>query len=80
MKNGRCRLHGGLSTGPRTKEGMDRMRAANTKHGRYAKPGNPITGPHAGVDYHEFPTRRSPGLNKLLKGMKPILRDIGWED
>lgn len=35
MANGRCRLHGGLSTGPRTPEGIERIRRANTKHGRY---------------------------------------------
>jgi hypothetical protein len=35
MKNGRCRLHGGLSTGPRTPEGIERIRQARTKHGRY---------------------------------------------
>jgi hypothetical protein len=31
----RCRLHGGLSTGPKTPEGRARIAAANTKHGRY---------------------------------------------
>jgi hypothetical protein len=25
MPNGRCRLHGGLSTGPKTAEGIDRI-------------------------------------------------------
>ncbi len=35
MKNGRCRLHGGLSTGPKTSEG--RARCGNWKHGRYSK-------------------------------------------
>ena len=35
MPNGRCRMHGGASTGPRTAEGMARMRAAKTKHGRH---------------------------------------------
>jgi hypothetical protein len=29
----RCRMHGGTSTGPRTAEGLERMRAANTTHG-----------------------------------------------
>ena len=34
MKNRRrCRLHGGLSTGPRTPEGLARIRAARTTHG-----------------------------------------------
>ena len=36
MANGRCRLHGGKSTGPRTEEGRRRMKAANTKHGFYS--------------------------------------------
>ena len=33
MPNGRCRFHGGLSTGPRTADGMARLRAAFTTHG-----------------------------------------------
>jgi hypothetical protein len=36
MANGRCRLHGGLSTGPKTAEGIERIRRAVTKHGRYS--------------------------------------------
>jgi len=35
MKNGRCRLHGGLSTGPRTEEG--RAKCGNWKHGLYSE-------------------------------------------
>jgi hypothetical protein len=31
----RCRMHGGRSTGPRTAEGLARLRAARTVHGRY---------------------------------------------
>src|SRR5215469_134764 len=37
MLNGRCRFHGGLSTGPKTPEGIERIRQAVTKHGRYSK-------------------------------------------
>ena len=33
----RCRLHGGLSTGPRTAEGRARIAAAHFKHGRRSK-------------------------------------------
>jgi hypothetical protein len=33
MSNGRCRLHGGLSTGPRTPAGLARSRRARWKHG-----------------------------------------------
>ena len=35
--NGRCRLHGGLSTGARTQEGLQRISDANIKHGRQTK-------------------------------------------
>lgn len=38
MPNGRCRLHGGLSTGPRTPDGIERIRSAAMKHGRYSQP------------------------------------------
>jgi hypothetical protein len=34
MSNHRCRLHGGYSTGPRTIEGLERLRQARTIHGR----------------------------------------------
>lgn len=33
MPNGRCRIHGGASTGPRTAEGLACIRAVRTKHG-----------------------------------------------
>ena len=32
-----CQFHGGRSTGPKTDEGRKRIKAANTKHGRYSK-------------------------------------------
>lgn len=35
MKNGRCRMHGGKSTGPKTLSGKDRSAMANFKHGFY---------------------------------------------
>ncbi|WP_424139993.1 HGGxSTG domain-containing protein [Roseomonas chloroacetimidivorans] len=35
MPNGRCRMHGGLSTGPRTAEGLERSRRARHIHGCY---------------------------------------------
>lgn len=37
MPNGRCRMHGGPSTGPRTAAGIERIRASRTKHGRYGQ-------------------------------------------
>ena len=37
MKNGRCRFHGGKSTGPRTKAGKAASARRSTTHGLYAK-------------------------------------------
>ena len=34
---GRCRLHGGSSTGPRTEAGLARLVASKIKHGRFTK-------------------------------------------
>ena len=34
MANGRCRMHGGASTGPRTAEGLARSKRSTWKHGR----------------------------------------------
>ena len=34
---GRCRLHGGASTGPRTAEGLARLTESKIKHGRFTK-------------------------------------------
>lgn len=36
-RNGRCGLHGGLASGARTPEGLQRISAANLKHSRYTK-------------------------------------------
>ncbi|HVC62094.1 MAG TPA: HGGxSTG domain-containing protein [Acetobacteraceae bacterium] len=35
MANGRCRMHGGASTGPRTAAGLAKASAAATRHGGY---------------------------------------------
>jgi hypothetical protein len=37
MPNGRCKFHGGKSTGPRTPEGLERSKRANWKHGYYSR-------------------------------------------
>ena len=36
LSNGRCRFHGGKSTGP-TEEGRKRLAEINTKHGYWSK-------------------------------------------
>ena len=37
MPNGRCRMHGGTSTGPRTPEGLERSRKARWIHGWHSR-------------------------------------------
>jgi hypothetical protein len=37
MKNGRCRMHGGKSTGAITPAGIERIKKVNLKHGLYTK-------------------------------------------
>jgi hypothetical protein len=32
----RCRMHGGMSTGPRTADSLERVRRSNWKHGHYS--------------------------------------------
>jgi len=36
-RNGRCRVHGGASTGAKTEEGRARISAANLRHGKFTK-------------------------------------------
>lgn len=36
MANGKCRLHGGKSAGPKTIAGKKRVKEVNTKHGFYS--------------------------------------------
>jgi hypothetical protein len=36
MPNGKCRMHGGASTGPQTAEGLERSRKARWQHGYYS--------------------------------------------
>ena len=38
-RNGRCRLHGGASSGPRTEQGRAKIAAANTTTGQHTKVG-----------------------------------------
>ena len=61
MPNGRCRLHGGLSTGPKTPAGVERIRQAVTKHGRYS---------------HAVEAERHYG-RMLLKECRELLKRIG---
>ncbi len=36
-QNGRCRLHGGRSTGPKSAEGRAKIAAANLRHGKFTQ-------------------------------------------
>lgn len=60
MRNGRCRMHGGKSTGPRTPEGLERSRRSNWKHGHYSA--------------ESIATRRY--ISKLLRESKALMKKI----
>jgi hypothetical protein len=60
MKNGRCRLHGGLSTGPKTARGIARIRLAMTKHGRYSQ--------RAKAEQYQY--------RKLLREFRAMLEEV----
>jgi hypothetical protein len=60
MANGRCRLHGGKSTGPRTPEGLERSRKANWKHGVYSA--------------EMLALRRE--VQALLRGSRAVLKEV----
>ena len=62
MRNGRCRLHGGLSTGPRTANGRESIRRARTVHGFYSEAAR-------------SERRRARENSKALRGMLALLLD-----
>jgi hypothetical protein len=66
MANGRCRMHGGKSTGPRTPEGLARSKKANWKHGNYSA--------------ESLAARRY--INQLLRDSRETIEQIekGFED
>ena len=64
MRNGRCRLHGGLSTGPRTAEGRARCAAARRTPGFYSA--EIVALRRAGTAY----CRRMDALLAALKGRR----------
>jgi len=55
-----CYLHGGKSTGPKTKEGLERSRKANWKHGHYSM---------------EATTRRK-YVNELIRKSKELIEKM----
>lgn len=63
MANGRCRMHGGRSTGARTQEGLARIRAARTKHGAYT------------ADMRDYLR----GLDAWVVDTRTLLGDLGAE-
>ena len=60
MANGRCRLHGGKSTGAKTEAGRWRIKKANAKHWCYSKEAN--------VELNEYRAE--------IKGYKASLEEV----
>lgn len=63
MKNGRCRMHGGKSTGPRTVAGLERLKKARTKYGYYSRESKELRG----------------RVSALLKGAKTLAERLEEE-
>ena len=66
MANGRCRMHGGKSTGPRTPEGLASLARAGTRHGEYGAAGR------AQYRYRRMVVIRSRVL-AAAEGLRPYL-------
>lgn len=60
MKNGRCRMHGGKSTGAKTVAGIEKIKKANLKNGFYTK---------EAIEEREL-------FSQLLKENKRMLKEI----
>jgi hypothetical protein len=74
-KNGRCHLHGGASTGPKTAEGRARIAAAQFKHGRRSK---------KAIAERKAATRKKKAMYAELKALEGICIELGllrkdWE-
>ena len=62
--SGRCCNHGGASTGPKTKEGRQRVSEAHLKHGRFTKDNKLARAEGAAIE-REFRARRKLIENEL---------------
>lgn len=70
----RCRLHGGLSTGPKTPAGLERSRRARWKHGRYSVERRRAIA-RARAEVRAFNLRAQAARQALIEAM-PILRRV----
>ena len=70
-RNGRCRLHGGASSGPRTKEGLAKIAAANTTTGQHTK---------ARIAKRKEEAKIARGLRNRLRVIEQNLRRYGVID
>jgi len=61
MANGRCYVHGGKSTGPKTPAGLERMRQSKIKHGHYS-----MERVHDRKEFREELTKAKNTLKNLL--------------
>jgi hypothetical protein len=75
MKNGRCRMHGGLSTGPRTPEGLRRSRHCRYIHGFRSQP--VLTFRRRCVHVARDLTRLTAACRLALRGTDSLLRAAG---
>ena len=70
-RNGRCRLHGGRSTGPKSAEGLAKIAAANTTTGQHTK---------AKIAQRREDAKIAKGLRDRLRVVEQNLRRHGVVD
>ena len=70
-RNGRCRLHGGASSGPRTEQGRAKIAAANTTTGQHTK---------AMIAMRKEDAKIAKGLRDRLRVVEQNLRRHGIVD
>ena len=70
-KNGRCRLHGGRSTGPKSAEGRAKIAAANLRHGEFTQ---------AKIAKRKEDAKIAKGLRDRLRVIEQNLRRHGLID
>ena len=71
---GRCKLHGGASTGPRTKDGLARLTEAKTKHGRFTKEKRAAARRFAETGAAD--ARRTEGAGGLVRGPRSSVQGL----
>ncbi len=76
MQNGRCRMHGGAATGPKTAEGRARIAAARRSHGRYSAATRASVALTATITARTHVLRALVETGQPIEALAPLMRHI----